>query len=958
MANSIRGKNYSWEKVKPVGKGDAGEVYLVRTSSLDSYAVMKCPARVATGGNMSRQAMQIEREGRILEVLNGLNWVGRTFSLQTPALVDQSMDGLERTSGYFIVSEQARGVSLDDMLQQALIFRTSISQGLLLKIIHALFQLFELTQQKHILWNDVKPAHIFWDQQSQTVMIIDWGNGMLLEDAESVEEKQVMVDYGQFFSEFSGILQNTYPQLIDDLGWPQSATTGMTISEIHTLKRRVEFLENYYEMEVIENRALVRSLQEKAMTVSELNQLLACQEVLKQLGETVDNHIVHEVAERLIMQAARNLRIDECEAILEIVSSVIRSQDEIEWLFVGEIVKRREKIAPQEIAQLFGLVFAHAWVELHWQLNVLGLLTQNRVRANKLILELRHRIFPDGYANSTLMDLTRELADSLNARLIQLRISDAADEDFRVLVKISKDIAIIIKNWDKDGLEDFYSRLLTPLRSSLHVLALHSIEIPPNLEAFINSEEEFFREMMIAWDSGDFPEFKRSLHTLAAWDPDLRSIKETDLAVNQISSLMSQLLIGPGDVGNAKGFLRQVSEKFSKISFPFSPPGWLANLLHGLEDLLTAQTTKDFLETLKINELPLPWIDDHFDLNVNDFQEKADDELSSGQKLLLNMFCECLKNEDDPDQILGSIKREIGWAYPAYAELKHAFDKAFFPGMAFQQMNFADRIPAGDRFRYDQALSLLQQIRSWVDEVDQNRLITAGKHLPDHSDWKLIRECQKSQNRWQQVIIPYLARLKQKRWETTSIEQTVSGNLIDDPLGLCINELSVVKDLWTRIREGACEGQLISKVIDHLDLSQGQLLLFQNDPSNSRPHQFLMSIYHGEVSLRIQEISLLLTNARGLQRALTVINNEEMLLTSLANKSAEDLMFYLENLNNQVPGYHPKDKITQWSSAYKELMSLIGSDEFDQALLMLDTFHPLSKWFYAKRRLSSTEEGF
>ncbi len=50
----------------------------------------------------------------------------------------------------------------------------------ILTVLDSLFDLFARAHRSGVLWNDVKLEHIYWDNASGGVSVIDWGNAQFL----------------------------------------------------------------------------------------------------------------------------------------------------------------------------------------------------------------------------------------------------------------------------------------------------------------------------------------------------------------------------------------------------------------------------------------------------------------------------------------------------------------------------------------------------------------------------------------------------------------------------------------------------------------------------------------------------------------------------------------------------------------------------------------------------------
>ncbi len=122
---SAIGRARSWSLLRKLGEGDAGEVYLVESLLERKQAILKRPRRSAFSSDIIRQASQIENEGLILQVLNGLRPILPRKSelpkvnIRVPEFLDQSQPGTEFSDRFFIVVEIASGLDLNQIAKLA-----------------------------------------------------------------------------------------------------------------------------------------------------------------------------------------------------------------------------------------------------------------------------------------------------------------------------------------------------------------------------------------------------------------------------------------------------------------------------------------------------------------------------------------------------------------------------------------------------------------------------------------------------------------------------------------------------------------------------------------------------------------------------------------------------------------------------------------------------------------------
>jgi serine/threonine protein kinase len=611
MGRTIRGKNFTWEKQNLVGKGDAGEVYLVTTKKPPLSAVLKCPAKVATGGSIMRQASQIENEGRILTILDGLDWSDNRFTLITPKILDESIPGTSKTAAYFIISQQASGVSLEDLLKQAQYNGKPLSHRLLLKIISAMFQLFELIHAKNILWNDVKPGHIFWDEITRTITVIDWGNGIILKDksGKSSQPGRFIEDIRQMLSEFGRILETTAPQLVCDLGWPQGSLLDLNDNDVDILRKRVTFLENYYAHKVVENRAFERLFQEKIENVTELDQLITSQNELFQLGEAIDHQIVSKAASSLILGSIQKGQIETCRMILERIKLLPWFRNSADWELVDTVLSSNRNISSTDLIAIIKLIFSASWVELYWMLYRNDFFDQDNQARKGLSYRLRQLILPEACAIYHVRDMVKDLLDEHHIKVIQARMKDSNAAELGILDKVSAALSIINKYWTDDHTTGFMGDHLFALQHELPNLRQIGIQVNPCLELMINTQAQQVRMMLFAWNSADFENLHKALRELFIWDPDMPDVGHLDTKIASIDLWMQKLISGPQSQTGGVEFIQEMIDQYPDLTQELGSPIWLKELLTGLSDLQKAEGADQVLEIINSYQLPISWWD-------------------------------------------------------------------------------------------------------------------------------------------------------------------------------------------------------------------------------------------------------------------------------------------------------------------------------------------------------------
>jgi serine/threonine protein kinase len=114
---AIQGQRQSWNLIKKLGEGDAGEVYLVESLLDNQPAIVKRPRKGSFFSDILRQASQIRTEGTILRGLTRAAFPNQSLHLNIPTLIDQNTSENESGEQTFIIIENARGLNLKQLSQ-------------------------------------------------------------------------------------------------------------------------------------------------------------------------------------------------------------------------------------------------------------------------------------------------------------------------------------------------------------------------------------------------------------------------------------------------------------------------------------------------------------------------------------------------------------------------------------------------------------------------------------------------------------------------------------------------------------------------------------------------------------------------------------------------------------------------------------------------------------------------
>jgi hypothetical protein len=99
----------------------------------------------------------------------------------------------------------------------------------LLETIHRIEFRNEQGSHAGVIWNDVKPDHLYWNPSDSCLTIIDWGNSKFLESDSVTKDRQfsVLDDYRQFLQEMGSFLSEANPGLYSFLNGRSTASDDL-----------------------------------------------------------------------------------------------------------------------------------------------------------------------------------------------------------------------------------------------------------------------------------------------------------------------------------------------------------------------------------------------------------------------------------------------------------------------------------------------------------------------------------------------------------------------------------------------------------------------------------------------------------------------------------------------------------------------------------------------------------
>jgi serine/threonine protein kinase len=644
----VAGQQYKWSLLEKLGEGDAGEVYRVESLLGGKPAILKRPRKSSFSSDVLRQAAQIKTEGKLLAALSGVAGTGWSI----PSLLDQSpaFEGLGES--FFIVLEEAPGFDLkslsrlarsgslaevqspgrgevDFFLQQIassgklpepILIRSLLGLIDMLDAIHQVVALDDGVPQYGILWNDVKPEHLYWDPSRAGQTIIDWGNGFFLEkDGTTKDRRHASADdYLQLIEAMGTFLADASPELYARLDWPEAGTPGSVYAEaVQPLKDKLLSLWGEVSSQLQGLRNAAASLYSTARPVqADLVQSDTLQRQFVAFGElpdfsgainlhtrlTLSLVSANELAEarQVCLHAARlpASRVEKWELITEIIRVALRLPPSVQSSFSSALVAG---IADDWPALLWELMESIGQADLpDWWEGVsqgvrrvhLGLGEETitpYLAISRLFYTLQSMILRMGDTNAGVSPE----ADSLSAREEFLRIFDNE----------------VLKKWKElEPAPPHAGIAYDDIDGMLGEIELLLPGTAEKLEAVLAQPRAQAQIVLDAWERREFEKARQALRRLLLWDPHRRRLSSADKAIESASHWLSNVRKGARPDEPFYDYLTSIELTGRNLRNRVGQAGWLSLILDALKRLRKGVRPADLLMDHPEVLDELPWL--------------------------------------------------------------------------------------------------------------------------------------------------------------------------------------------------------------------------------------------------------------------------------------------------------------------------------------------------------------
>ena len=686
--NIVTGQTTAWSLASKLGEGDAGEVYTVRSINDGQKAILKRPRRSAFQADILRQSNQIQSEARVLSSLKGFRIKLQAGTLTVPKLLDIAKTEYENSADFFIIIEKAGGFDLDllsrlphmqpkELFEKKEVFSRRESHFLasliemkkqpeyiFLRCLDAVVTLFEEihhypveldgVEKGGILWNDVKPDHIFWNPETSQCMIIDWGNAQFLEMDGTTRDRLFTAsdDYMQMLDGLGKFLKRSQPGLFKQLDWPDKVNAANAIPEIQKIRQKIE--ERLISCEEPLGQIRVKEkglLQGDHPRIGQIRDLQKIQVKLLNYGEYPDYDAALELFSHLGKELAGSGKMVEFHWLAEQAQN-LPGGDSTVWRLLYSLSSIGMSYSDENQTIFLHAIeeaFQNNWTDILW---LLMRETQSSAlpvwypEVSRMLRVMQLEVDPDSptpleaitHFARMLEDClkpSRETSENLGTDLFgETNGFVGANEKNRLMQTwLNKLRNEIIPRWKQpepappfSGLE--YRDLLT-LAQDIGVIYPAAGR---SMERNVYQPVAQVNIILDAWERKEFDVMKRALRRLLLWDPERLRVLHGIEMLEGIDQWLDALSAGPVGLENALEYATRNEVIAREYRSRIGPAGWLDRILAVLKSLRqgnsAAQAAREYLETCR----ELSWLRDHIAYPMANPQQPVGSEWNNGGK--------------------------------------------------------------------------------------------------------------------------------------------------------------------------------------------------------------------------------------------------------------------------------------------------------------------------------------
>ena len=917
MAKTVQGKTYQWRLGDaPIGSGDAGEVYaVVCVEQPELSGVLKKPSRIATGGTIQRQAGQIAQEGLALAQLEGLP----ECKAHPPQILDEAPEFTHGTANYFIVSETAPGEDMAAMLVRTRQEGTPFPRRVILTVLDSLFDLFARAHRSGVLWNDVKLEHIYWDNTSGGVAVIDWGNAQFLNGANDQRRSLPRwEDYRQLVDTLGLFLQQSAPELYDDLGWSEFQSTELDRPRISVLARRIAYQHEVIALRVMEYQSLIRVVLNSDPTLNGLQMIQTYQKVLLRIGAPWEAPQVLGYGQNLVESSLTAGDTQSAVRATTIIWELFGEHLNLAWHLLREYFRNSDILTSTELGPLVSATLHENWNRALWRLAKIARDNGTPNWWDQLVPVIRQK------ALGTAIPLPRQIGQNL---LDWVQSGPSADP-----LEIAG-LQSTLMHWRTKGADLQES----PFDYDLLNMARDRADLPRRLRSELKvgfaGGEDAIRTLLQSWVNMDWEALPKAFRQVIAWDPDRWGVLPLATEVAAFQKWLADLATGPSRRTESAHFIEKLMQSRPPLERLLGTPPWLQALLAMLEQIHAGA----YLAELQVGiETWCPWLLGCETIHDTEAKLAAPDD-STVTKVLAN-FAQHIKSWSDLDAGLESVQRIAPAFYLPCKRLSEGFQSIFHLNLDLAELKSDCQVTGQPSL--EECCTVLQMLVAWREALEAEDLEAALKCLDSKAfpEWRILEHTRQTTSQWAEQIQPCLDAIT-----TLQPAECPQG---EPQLQKVLTTIGEMKQKWEQIYSTSPHQGLLEYLEATCDNLQSEFLVWRAEKDHA-PDEAFRLIYNNRLSqIRAISDTFLRFAQHSRQARLSYANLEEDTALPYARQlqAGVNLLDHLAAIEAILTGDEAARRFPAWHESFQSVASLRSITEQRDAILEMDHSHPLYAW--------------
>jgi hypothetical protein len=487
-----------------------------------------------------------------------------------------------------------------------------------------------------VIWNDVKPDHLYWNPTAVCLTVIDWGNSQFLERDGATKDRQYSAtdDYRQFIQEMGSFISEVNPELFARLEWPDYSTVVDAYQQfICPLKEKITAqyeIDSSQLQELRRHEADLYSFSRPGL--EKIDQYQQLRQQLSEHGEMPDSFGATSFMVGAAYQMTAEHRLAELREVCENASNLPSASSD-QWNLIGELAEVTGHIPEQDANAK--LVFTNAltaglagdWPTAIWELFTYlgdGPRPEWWEKISQEIRKVCLGLESDAIAPYTLFarlyyTLQAEVTRKGNQRLrvVSEGIADYDEKPDDFHWQDSEELVIavrdeIISKWKElepsppdsgidyravDGLIDRIEELLPGWRNTL--------------DKSLAGPRAQVDLVLKAWEQKDFELARRGLRYILVWDPDRLRLFTAEKAISIAPEWLARIHQGASKDEPFYDYLTSIELAGRKLRNQVGPARWLDDALEAFKRLRRGSRSVDLM--LEFPEImhELPWLNEY-----------------------------------------------------------------------------------------------------------------------------------------------------------------------------------------------------------------------------------------------------------------------------------------------------------------------------------------------------------